>query len=183
MIYIPNVWPKPCPKRLLLPTWREYALKYIYDYELFFLELHSTTQTLITRTHTHPYEHTYVNPTSMSTSERLGWHISRFTKSLQASVLPSTETSPTTESIAPLNSKINSEKYEYSCQVKNLNLSGLIPPHGTQPSYLWSAVRVYDYKLGRRIKINGLCLILCYMLPLINKSYYQSEKAAWSCWL
>ena len=27
MIYIPNVWPKPCPKRLLLPTWREYIVQ------------------------------------------------------------------------------------------------------------------------------------------------------------
>jgi hypothetical protein len=35
---------------------------------LFFLELHSTTQTLTTRTHTHPNEYTYANPTPMSTS-------------------------------------------------------------------------------------------------------------------
>jgi hypothetical protein len=33
----------------------------------------------------------------------------------------STKTSPTTESIAPLNPKINLEKYEHSYQVKNLN--------------------------------------------------------------
>jgi hypothetical protein len=37
----------------------------------FFWELHSTTQTLTTRTHTNPYEYTYVNPTPMSTSEGL----------------------------------------------------------------------------------------------------------------
>jgi hypothetical protein len=36
-----------------------------------FLELHSTTQILTTRTHTHPYEHTCTNPTLMSTSEGL----------------------------------------------------------------------------------------------------------------
>jgi hypothetical protein len=37
----------------------------------FFLELHCTTQILTTHTHTHPYEHTYVNPISISTSEGL----------------------------------------------------------------------------------------------------------------
>jgi hypothetical protein len=26
MIYIPNVWLKPCPKQLLLPNWREYIV-------------------------------------------------------------------------------------------------------------------------------------------------------------
>ena len=31
-----------------------------------FLELHSLMQTLTTRTHTRPYEHTYANPTPMS---------------------------------------------------------------------------------------------------------------------
>ena len=38
-------------------------------------------------------------------------------------VLLSTETSPTTESIAPLNLKINLKKYEHPCQVKDLNLN------------------------------------------------------------
>ena len=36
----------------------------------------------------------------------------------------STETSPTTESIAPLNPGINPEKYEHPCQVKDLNPNG-----------------------------------------------------------
>jgi hypothetical protein len=30
--------------------------------------INTRTQTLITRTHTHPYKHTYINPTLMSTS-------------------------------------------------------------------------------------------------------------------
>jgi hypothetical protein len=42
------------------------------------------TQTPTTRRHTHPYEHTYANPTPMSTSEGLRWQISRFMKSPQA---------------------------------------------------------------------------------------------------
>jgi hypothetical protein len=36
-----------------------------------FLDSHSTTQMLITRTHTQLYEYTYANPTPMSTSEGL----------------------------------------------------------------------------------------------------------------
>jgi len=35
--------------------------------------------------HTHPYEHTYVNPIPMSTFEKLYWHISISTKPLQSS--------------------------------------------------------------------------------------------------
>jgi hypothetical protein len=34
-----------------------------------FLELHSTTHTFTTHMHTDPYEHTYANPTPMSTLE------------------------------------------------------------------------------------------------------------------
>jgi hypothetical protein len=37
----------------------------------FFLELHSRTHMLTTRTHTHPYEYTYTNPAPMCTSEGL----------------------------------------------------------------------------------------------------------------
>jgi hypothetical protein len=40
-------------------------------FPLVFLDSHSTTQTLTTRMHTHPYEYTYANPTPMSTSEGL----------------------------------------------------------------------------------------------------------------
>jgi hypothetical protein len=36
---------------------------------VFFLKLHSAMQRPMTRTHTHPYENTYVNPTSTSTFE------------------------------------------------------------------------------------------------------------------
>ena len=36
-----------------------------------------------TRTHTHPYEHTYANPTPMSTFEGLSRQILKFTKSPQ----------------------------------------------------------------------------------------------------
>ena len=39
-----------------------------------------------------------------------------------------TGTSPTTESIAPLNPGINPRKYEYPCQVEDLNLRGQVPP-------------------------------------------------------
>jgi hypothetical protein len=54
--------------------------------ELFFYELHSTTQTFATCTHIHPYEYTYANPTPMSTSE----------ENVTNSVSSSTETSLTT---------------------------------------------------------------------------------------
>jgi hypothetical protein len=43
----------------------------------------------------------------------------------------STGTSPTTESIAPVNPGINPEKYEYSCQVEDLNPDRQIPPQET----------------------------------------------------
>jgi hypothetical protein len=46
----------------------------------------------------------------------------------------STETSPITESIVPLNLEINPEKYEYPCQVENINLGGQILPQETQPT-------------------------------------------------
>ena len=40
----------------------------------------------------------------------------------------STGTSPTIEIIVPLNPIINLEKYEHTCQVKNLNPDGQVPP-------------------------------------------------------
>jgi hypothetical protein len=43
----------------------------------------------------------------------------------------STGTSPTTESIAPLKPRINPEKCEHPCQVKDLNPGGQVPPQGT----------------------------------------------------
>jgi hypothetical protein len=43
----------------------------VSDFCTVFLELHSTTQTVTTCMHTHPYEHTYANPTPRSTSDRL----------------------------------------------------------------------------------------------------------------
>jgi hypothetical protein len=43
----------------------------------------------------------------------------------------STETSSTTETIAPLNPKTNSEKLEHPCQVEDLNPGGQVPPQGT----------------------------------------------------
>ena len=42
-----------------------------------------------------------------------------------ACVSLSTETTPTTENITPLNSEINLEKCEYLCYVKNLNPGGV----------------------------------------------------------
>jgi len=50
--------------------------------------------------------------------------------------LLSTETSPTTESIALLKPEINPGKYEHLCQVEDLNLDGQVPPQETQPTYL-----------------------------------------------
>ena len=49
---------------------------------VFFCELHKYRRS--TRTHTYPYEHTYANPTPMSTSKRLCRHISKLTKSAQS---------------------------------------------------------------------------------------------------
>jgi hypothetical protein len=42
----------------------------------------------------------------------------------------STGTSPTTESVAPLNPEISSEKYEHPCQVEDLNPDRQVPPQG-----------------------------------------------------
>jgi hypothetical protein len=38
----------------------------------------------------------------------------------------------TTESIAPLNPEINTEKYEHPCQVEDLNPGEQVPSQGTQ---------------------------------------------------
>jgi hypothetical protein len=48
----------------------------------------------------------------------------------------SMRTSPTTESIAPLNPKINPEKYEHPCQVEDLNPDGQVPSQRNQPTDL-----------------------------------------------
>ena len=34
MIYIPNVWPKPCPKGLFLWVWREYTSRQFISYSI-----------------------------------------------------------------------------------------------------------------------------------------------------
>jgi hypothetical protein len=47
-------------------------------------------------------------------------------------------TSSTIESIAPVNPRINLEKYEHLCQVEDLNPDGQVPPLGTQPTDLSS---------------------------------------------
>jgi hypothetical protein len=61
------------------PNWEGYT--YTPHSSSIILELHSTTQTLTTRMHTHPYEYTYVNPTPMSTSEGLSTDISEDSRS------------------------------------------------------------------------------------------------------
>ena len=47
----------------------------------FFLRLNGTTQTLTTHAYSHPYEHTYANPTPMSIFEDRAGKSSRLTKS------------------------------------------------------------------------------------------------------
>jgi len=49
----------------------------------------------------------------------------------------STGTSPTTESIAPLNPGINPGKCEHPCQVEDLNPTGQIPPQGTHNQLIY----------------------------------------------
>jgi hypothetical protein len=44
--------------------------------------------------------------------------------------------SPTTENIALLNPKINPEKYEHPCQVKDLKPGGKVPPQEIQPTHI-----------------------------------------------
>jgi hypothetical protein len=83
--------------------------------------------------HIYPYEHTYANPTPykhlrMTEPADLGIHEVTTGASL------STGTSPTNESIAPLNPGINPEKCEHTCQVDDLNLGGQVPPQETQPT-------------------------------------------------
>jgi len=120
-----------------------------------FLELHSTTQTPTTLTHTHPYEHTYANSTPMSTYEdvhntyahsSLWTHVCKpypyeHLRRIEPTYLEINEvttdvsllmgTSPTTESIASLNSKINLRKCEHPCQVDDLNPDEQVPPQET----------------------------------------------------
>jgi hypothetical protein len=85
--------------------------------------------------HTHLYEHTYANP----------YPYEHFWRTVPANLeiykvttgaLLLTGTSPTTKSIAPINPRINREKYEHPCQVEDLNLGGQISPQGTQPADL-----------------------------------------------
>ena len=49
---------------VVIPSDR-FKIKKNYHNHLFF-RLHSTTQTLTTHAHSHPYEHKYANPTPMS---------------------------------------------------------------------------------------------------------------------
>ena len=51
--------------------------------EIFFLD-YTVQRSHSTRTHTHLYEHTYANPTPISTFEGLSRQILKFTKSPQA---------------------------------------------------------------------------------------------------
>ena len=78
-----------------------------------------------TLTQTLPYEH-------LRRTEPADLEIHEVT--MDASL--STETSLTTESIAPLNLEINPGKCEHPCQVEDLNLDGQVPPNGIQPTDL-----------------------------------------------
>jgi len=80
-----------------------------------------------TLTQTLPYEH-------LRRTEPADLEIHEVT--MDASL--STETSPTTESIALLNLGINPEKCELPCQVDDLNPGGQVPPQGTQLADVWS---------------------------------------------
>jgi hypothetical protein len=102
-----------------------------YFFNMLFLELHSTTQTLTIHTHIHPCEHMYANPTPMSTSKGLSRQISRFTKSSLAPRCRQGRRLPLKAYIAPLNPRINPEKYEHPCQVEDLNPGGQVPPQET----------------------------------------------------
>jgi hypothetical protein len=84
---------------------------------------------------THPYEHTYTNP----------YPYEHFWRTVPADLeiykvttgaLLLTGTSPTTESIAPINPGINREKCEHPCQVEDLNPDEQVPPQRTQPADL-----------------------------------------------
>jgi len=70
-----------CLNCSFLPHFVEAYLPWSICKKVGFFCVYSTTQTLTTRTHTRPYEHTYANPTPMSTSEVLDRQIWRFPKS------------------------------------------------------------------------------------------------------
>ena len=72
-----------------------------------------------TLTQTLPYEH-------LRRTEPADLEIHEVTMDVSLS----TETSLTTESIAPLNLGINPGKYEHPYQVEDLNLGGGVPPKG-----------------------------------------------------
>jgi hypothetical protein len=52
---------------------------------MFFLRLHSITQTLTTCTHTHPYEYTYANPILMKDLASAGLEILEVTTGASSS--------------------------------------------------------------------------------------------------
>lgn len=60
----------------------------------------------------------------------------------------SRRTLPTTKSGVPLNSEINTGKYEDSCQVEHLNPGGQIPPWGTKPVDLWFVRSTYLFYIS-----------------------------------
>jgi hypothetical protein len=91
-----------------------------------FLKLCNTPQ----HTYTHLYEYTYANPTSyehLRRTELADLEIHELTIGISLS----TGTSPITESIAPLNPRINLKKYKHPCQVEDLNPSRQVLPQGT----------------------------------------------------
>ena len=118
---------------------------------IFFVRPSYTSKHLQTRAHTHPYKCMYAHFTPMSTSEEPSWtgKISRLTKSPQTGVSLLTGTLPTTESIMPLNPRINPGKYEHPCK-----------------SWIW--IRVGRTQLADIWSVHPLSLIeLCILHQLI----------------
>jgi hypothetical protein len=84
----------------------------------FFFELHKYRRS--TRMHTHPYEYVCKLYPFEHLRKTMSVHLE--IDEVTACVSLSTGTSPTTKSITLLNPRINLEKYEYPCQVEDVNL-------------------------------------------------------------
>jgi hypothetical protein len=78
--------------------------------------------------HTYSYKHTYANPTYLYKHIRRTKPTDLEIHKVTTGASLSTGTSPTTETIKPINLGINSEKYEHPYQIENLNPDRQVPP-------------------------------------------------------